>query len=158
MLTHDDLTLDDLTSIDLTLGITHEVRNRCLCLATQRAARAIARQFDDAFRPLRLTSGQFSLLMSLNRPEPPAIGELAALLAMDRTTITANLKPLARRRLLKIVIDKDDRRSRRLQLTEAGRALLVDAVAIWRKQNRSLERTLTQAGATRLRAELGALS
>jgi len=96
--------------------------------------------------------------MSLNRPEPPAIGELAALLAMDRTTITANLKPLARRRLLKIVIDKDDRRSRRLQLTEAGRALLVDAVAIWRKQNRSLERTLTQAGATRLRAELGALS
>jgi len=158
MSTHDDLTLDDSTPIDLTFGVTREVRNRCLCLATQRAARAIARKFDDAFRPLRLTSGQFSLLMSLNRPEPPAIGELAALLVMDRTTITANLKPLARRRLLKIVVDKDDRRSRRLQLTEAGRKLLVAAVAIWRKQNRSLERTLTQSGATRLRAELGALS
>jgi DNA-binding MarR family transcriptional regulator len=152
MSTHDDLTLDDLT-----VDVTHEVRDRCLCLATQRAARAIARRFDDAFRPLRLTSGQFSLLMSLNRPEPPAIGELAALLAMDRTTITANVKPLERRRLLKIVVDKDDRRSRRLQLTDAGRELLVAAVSIWRKHNRSLERSLTQAGAARLRAELGVL-
>ena len=151
-------THDDLTPIALAFGVTHEVRDRCLCLATQRAARAIARQFDDAFRPLRLTSGQFSLLMSLNRSEPPAVGELAALLAMDRTTITANVKPLARRRLLKIVVDKHDRRSRRLQLTEAGRALLVAAVALWRKQNRDLERTLTQAGAARLRAELGVLS
>ncbi len=152
MSTHDDLTLDDLTT-----SLTHEVRDRCLCLATQRAARALARQFDDAFRPLRLTSGQFSLLMSLNRPEPPAIGELAVLLAMDRTTITANVKPLARRRLLKIMIDKHDRRSRRLQLTETGRALLVAAVAIWRKQNHSLERMLTQTGAARLRAELATL-
>jgi DNA-binding MarR family transcriptional regulator len=152
MSTHDHLTLDDLT-----LRVTHEVRDRCLCLATQRAARAIARRFDDAFRPLGLTSGQFSLLMSLNRPDAPAIGELAALLAMDRTTITANVKPLERRRLLKIVVDKADRRSRRLQLTDTGRELLVAAVAIWRKHNRGLERTLTQDVAAQLRTELGAL-
>ena len=145
------------TPDDLTLRITHEVRDHCLCLATQRAARALARHFDDAFRPLQLTSGQFSLLMSLHRPDPPAVGELAALLAMDRTTITANVKPLERRLLLRIVVDKDDRRSRRLQLTEAGRELLVTAVAIWRKQNRSLERTLTQGVAARLRAELAGL-
>jgi DNA-binding MarR family transcriptional regulator len=145
------------THDDLTLRITHEVRDHCLCLATQRAARALARHFDDAFRPLQLTSGQFSLLMSLNRPDPPAVGELAALLAMDRTTITANVKPLERRRLLRIVVDKDDRRSRRLQLTDAGRELLVAAIAIWRKQNRALERTLSQDGAARLRAQLAGL-
>ncbi len=145
------------THDDLTLHVTHEVRDRCLCLATQRAARALARRFDDAFRPLRLTSGQFSLLMSLNRPQPPTIGELAALLAMDRTTITANVKPLERRRLLKIVVDKDDRRSRRLKLTDAGRELLVAAVSIWRKHNRSLERSLARSRAERLRSELGAL-
>jgi DNA-binding MarR family transcriptional regulator len=145
------------THDDLTLAVTHEVRDRCLCLHTQRAARALARHFDDAFRPLRLTSGQFSLLMSLNRPDAPAVGELAALLATDRTTITANVKPLERRRLLKVVVDKDDRRSRRLHLTAAGRELLIAAVAIWRKENRSLERTLTPVGAARLRAELGTL-
>ena len=90
------------------------MRDACLCLHVQRAARALARRFDEALRPFDLTQGQFSLLMSLNRPEPPSIGSVAALLAMDRTTLTANLKPLERRELVKIAIDKEDRRSRRL--------------------------------------------
>ena len=75
-------------------AITHHVRDNCLCLHVQRAARALARRFDDALRPVELTNGQFSLLMSLNRPEPPTIGSVSVLLAMDRTTLTANLKPL----------------------------------------------------------------
>src|SRR3546814_5126925 len=79
---------------------TLHVRDHCLCLAAQRAARALARRFDQALRPAGLTSGQFSLLMSLNRPKPPSIGSVAALLAMDRTTLTANLKPLERRGLV----------------------------------------------------------
>ncbi len=145
------------THDDLTLAVTHEVRDRCLCLAAQRAARALARRFDDAFRAIGLTSGQFSLLMSLNRREAPRISELATLLAMDRTTITANVKPLARRRLLKLAVDKDDRRGRRLHLTDAGRDLLITAIAIWRKENRGLERSLRNRGATRLRTELRAL-
>src|SRR5207248_9170775 len=33
-----------------------------------------SRAFDEALRPLGLTHGQFSLLMSLNRPAPPSIG------------------------------------------------------------------------------------
>jgi len=145
---HDDLTLD------LPLAVTHEVRDRCLCLHLQRAARSVARRFDEALRPVGLTSGQFSLLMSLNRPDAPRLGEVAALLAMDRTTLTANVKPLVRRRLFKLVVDTDDRRGRRLHLTDAGRALLITAVAIWRRENRSLERMLTAPGATRLRGEL----
>ena len=68
---------------DLPPKVTHEVRHRCLCLHLQRAARAIARRFDDALRPHGLTNGQFSLLMALNRPHPPCIGEIASLLAMD---------------------------------------------------------------------------
>jgi len=72
------------------------VRDTCLCLHLQRAARALARRFDDALRPLGLTSGQYSTMMSLNRPEPPSIGSVASLLAMDRTTLTAALKPLQR--------------------------------------------------------------
>src|SRR5512138_27548 len=111
---------------------TLHVRDHCLCLATRRAARATSRRFDEAFRPLGLTSGQFSLLMSLNRPEPPTLGSVASLLAMDRTTLTANLKPLERRRLLKVSVDKEDRRSRRLALTPAGRALLTRAYPIWK--------------------------
>src|SRR6266567_6450397 len=97
------------------------VRDRCLCLHVQRAARALARRFDDALRPHGLTNGQFSLLMSLNRPQPPPMGPVASLLAMDRTTLTAALKPLERRGLVEISPDPSDRRSRVLRLTAEGR-------------------------------------
>jgi len=49
----------------------------------------MARRFDAALRPLGLTSGQFSLLMSLNRPDIASIGDVSALLTMDRTTLTS---------------------------------------------------------------------
>jgi DNA-binding MarR family transcriptional regulator len=130
------------TAPDLPLSVTHMVRDACLCLHTQRAARALARRFDEAFRPFDLTNGQFSLLLSLNRPEPPTLGSVAALLAMDRTTLTAALKPLERRKLVKVAIDKNDRRSRRLVLTAPGRALLSKAFPVWKAEHAALERQL----------------
>src|SRR5580692_9187494 len=115
---------------ELPFWLAHHVRDHCLCLHIQRAARALARRFDDALRPIGVTQGQFSLLMSLNRPEPPNMKDVASLLAMDRTTLTANLKPLERRGLVKVNIDKSDRRGRRLILTSSGRALLAAAAPI----------------------------
>jgi DNA-binding MarR family transcriptional regulator len=137
---------------------TRFVRDACLCLHLQRAARALARRFDEAFRPLGLTSGQYSLMMSLNRPEPPSIGSVASLLAMDRTTLTAALKPLQRRGLVTVMIDADDRRSRRLKLTGAGRALLARAVPVWRRTHAEIERVLPRADPDRLRRSLLALT
>lgn len=116
------------------------VRDHCLCLHTQRAARVLARRFDDALRPLGLTNGQFSLLMSLNRPEPPPMGPVASLLAMDRTTLTAALKPLERRGLVNVTKDPSDRRSRILALTDDGRSLLARAVPVWKKTHDAMER------------------
>src|SRR5580658_3487136 len=81
-----------------TFETTLQVRDSCLCLHLQRAARALAWRSDDALRPLGLTNGQFSLMMSLNPPEPPGMAAVASLLAMDRTTWTATRKPLQRRR------------------------------------------------------------
>jgi DNA-binding MarR family transcriptional regulator len=141
-----------------TFDLTLHIRDHCLCLHVQRAARALARRFDEAFRPLDLTQGQFSLLNALNRPEPPTIGSVSALLAMDRTTLTANLKPLERRGLLKVKTDKDDRRSRRLILTITGKALLAKAAPVWRQSHREVEALLMQSGPDTLRAGLRALS
>lgn len=143
---------------DLPLATTHEVRDRCLCLHLQRAARAIGRRFDEALKPVGLTNGQYSLLVSLNRPEPPRIGDVAALLAMDRTTLTANLKPLQRRGLLTILPDEKDKRSRRLTLTEAGRDLLVEAVPIWRATHDDVDRLLGGRDEETLRGDLLALT
>lgn len=135
---------------------TFEVRDTCLCLHTQRAARALARRFDEALRPVGLTNGQFSLLMSLNRPHPPAMGPVAQLLAMDRTTLTAALKPLERQGLLRIDTDPVDRRSRRLVLTDRGREALAAAVPIWRETHAAVEAGLLDAAG--LRASLNALA
>src|SRR5436190_20325107 len=137
--------------------VTRKVRNTCLCLHLQSAARAVARRFDDALRPLGLTNGQFSLLMSLNRPEPATIGSVAALLAMDRTTLTAALKPLQRRGLVKVTIDPADRRTRRLILTHAGHAVLIAAVPVWRREHAAVDRMLA-ADPNRLRSDLRALA
>lgn len=142
----------------LSFATTLMVRDTCLCLHLQRAARAVARRFDEALRPLGLTNGQFSLLMSLNRPEPPTIGSVAALLAMDRTTLTANLKPLERRGLLHVRIDAADRRSRRLILTPAGRDLLASALPVWESEHRAIEGLLAGADGDSLRTTLRALS
>ncbi|HEY4250660.1 MAG TPA: MarR family transcriptional regulator [Roseomonas sp.] len=134
------------------------VRDTCLCLHVQRAARALARRFDDALRPLGLTNGQFSLMMALNRPAPPPMGPVAKLLAMDRTTLTAALKPLERRGLVLITPDPADRRGRLLALTPAGTALLAQAVPIWTETHADVEAELPGADPDRLRRDLGALA
>ena len=142
----------------LPFATTVEVRDTCLCLHLQRAARAVARRFDAALRPLNLTNGQFSLLMSLNREDAPSIGSVSALLAMDRTTLTANLKPLERRGLVKVSIDDADKRTRRLKLTSAGRALLIAAVPIWKTTHAKVEKLLPRANSQELRVDLRVLS
>ncbi len=141
-------------STELPFALTHQVRDNCLCLHVQRAARALARRFDDALRPVGLTQGQFSLLMSLNRSAPPTIGDVSALLMLDRTTLTANLKPLERRGLVKVKVDAADKRSRRLILTAAGRAVLAAAAPIWKRTHTQTERLLRSASADNVRKSL----
>jgi DNA-binding MarR family transcriptional regulator len=136
---------------------TLHVRDHCLCLAAQRAARSLARRFDEALRPVGLTSGQFSLLMALNRPQPPTLGPVAALLAMDRTTLTANLKPLERRGLVETRTDPADRRSRLLLLTNAGREVLADALPIWTDTHAEIDAVLGELDGG-LRAGLSAVA
>jgi DNA-binding MarR family transcriptional regulator len=143
--------------IALPFDVTVRVRDTCLCLHLQQAARAVARRFDAALRPLGLTNGQFSLLMSLNRPEAARIGDVSALLVMDRTTLTANLKPLERRGLVTVSVDDADKRSRRLKLTPAGWALLIAAVPVWENEHAAIEGSLIETQPDRLRADLRAL-
>src|SRR5262249_58498041 len=138
---------------NLPFASTHKVPDPCLCLHLQRAARALARRFDEALRPFGLTSGQYSMMMSLNQPEPPSIGSIASLLSVDRTTLTAALKPLQRRRLVAVMVDANDRRSRRLKLTPAGRALLASAVPVWRRTHAEIDRLVPRGGADRLRRD-----
>lgn len=144
--------------IDVPFETTLLVRDTCLCLHAQRTARALARRFDQAMRPVELTNGQFSLLMSLNRPEPPSMAPVAALLAMDRTTLTAALKPLRRRGLVEVTADPADKRGRLLRLTQEGRALLREALPLWEATHRAVEQLLPGGDPDLFRSSLRALA
>lgn len=137
---------------------TLHIRGACLCLHAQRAARALARRFDEALRPEGLTNGQFSLLMALNGPEPASMGEVAVLLGADRTTLTAALKPLVRRGFARVHTDAGDGRVRRIALTAQGHARLAAALPFWTRTHDALEAELEGADAMRLRRDLRSLS
>lgn len=143
---------------DISFETTHLVRDTCLCLHAQRAARALSRRFDEALRPVGITSGQFSLLNALNRLKPPPIGPVAQLLAMDRTTLTAALKPLEREGLVTIARDPQDGRNRLLGLTDKGREVLAAAVPIWCDLHAAIEAGLPEVQPEALRGGLRALS
>jgi len=135
------------------------VRDCCLCLHVQRAARALARRFDAALKPVGLTNGQFSLLMSLNRPDAPGVpkatvGSVAELLGMDRTTLTAAARVLYARGLLTVDAEAADKRSKVLRLTVEGRRVLAAAVPIWTRVHGEIERGLGDVEAKRLRKNL----
>ncbi|MBF0417167.1 MAG: MarR family transcriptional regulator [Magnetococcales bacterium] len=142
----------------LPFQMTLQVKDACLCLHAQRAARALARCFDEVFRPLGLTNGQFSLMMSLNRPSPPIMGQVAELLSMNRTTLTAALKPLIKRGLVIVQIDSEDRRKQRLALSSAGMSLLVEAYPVWVKTHGEIEALLRDHDPDALRRALAFLS
>jgi DNA-binding MarR family transcriptional regulator len=145
-------------STEISFATTLHIRDHCLCLHVQRAARMVARRFDEALRPLGLTNGQFSLLTSLNREEPATMGAVAAVLAMDRTTLTAALKPLQRAGFVEVRIDLEDRRTRPLTLTPAGRALLASAVPVWNRTHAQVEGLLDRTDPDGMRRDLRALS
>ena len=115
----------------------------------------LGRRYDKALRPLGLSNGQFSLLMALNRPGQASVSDLAAVLGMDRTTVTAMLKPLERRGLVASAADGRDRRQRGLTLSDAGRELLTAALPVWKAMQAEIEASLAEP--ERMLAELRAL-
>ena len=124
-----------MTQSSLPISTVQEIRDQCLCLATQRAARLLARRFDRLFAPLGLTNGQFSMLVALSGQWKPRLGELADFLAMDSTTVTAAVKTLEKRGLVVLLPDEADARVRRPALTDAGRAVVAQAVPLWRAEH-----------------------
>ena len=142
----------------ISYAATLHIKDSCLCLHAQRAARALARRFDDALRPVGLTNSQFSLLNALNRPSPATMGDVARLLGADRTTLTAALKVLEREGLTLTRADPADQRARRIALTAAGHSRLAAALPIWTAEHAALEAGLDTDQPAQLRRGLNALA
>ena len=131
-----------------------QIASQCLCLHARRAARVLARRYDEALAPLELTNGQFSLLAMLAGNREIGMQALADALGMDRTTLTAAIKPLERRELLSLEPDPLDGRARRIQLTREGLAMLRRAIPLWQEVQNAMVDMVGPGDAERLRADL----
>ncbi|AZO78007.1 MULTISPECIES: MarR family winged helix-turn-helix transcriptional regulator [unclassified Bosea (in: a-proteobacteria)] len=134
-----------------------EISESCFCMNLRKAARLIARRYDEALRPLGLTSGQFSILAALLRPGPVPLGALADVLGMERTTLNRNLRPLEKLKLVETIPDPADARVRGLRLTGAGREMAAKAVPLWQRAQEEANGRLGGADWPALRSQLRAL-
>jgi DNA-binding MarR family transcriptional regulator len=130
----------------------------CFSLNLKRAARAVGRRYDEALKPADLTNGQFATLAVIGEFQPLSMQTLAQHLSMDRTTLTAALKPLERRALVSVRPDDLDRRGRNVNLTNEGVKLLRNAIPLWKKVQGRITREMGTSGLAVFRAQLAQLS
>ncbi len=116
----------------------------CTCANLRKAARVVTQAYDAALRPAGLKATQFTLLATLAKRGDAPLTRLADALVMDRTTLTRNLKPLLRKGLIRIEHEQD-RRVRKVSLTEAGRRVFEDARRRWEQAQSRIVEGLGQA-------------
>jgi DNA-binding MarR family transcriptional regulator len=136
-----------------------QIGRECVMFNLRKAARGISRRYEEALRPVDLKPGQFSILAALlDAGDGLPIGRVAEVLGMDRTTLNRNLRPLERRGVVESAPDPEDRRSRKLRITDAGRQLMDEAIPLWRQAQAESFRRIDEARWPALRAELSALT
>jgi DNA-binding MarR family transcriptional regulator len=130
----------------------------CNGTALRKASRRVSQLYDSVLAPSGLRGTQFAMLMRIARIGRPRMSELATALVLDRSALAHNLKPLERDGLVELKIDPDDRRSRVVLLTEAGRERLREAIELWSKAQSAFERAYGKASAAELRKALEVLA
>jgi DNA-binding MarR family transcriptional regulator len=132
--------------------------DECFGLNLKRAARAVGRRYDEALRPIDLNNGQFATLAVIAAFQPVSMQILAKHMSMDRTTLTAALKPLERRALVSVRPDVLDRRGRSISLTDGGMKLLQEAIPLWKRVQGRITREMGTSGLPVFRAQIAQLS
>lgn len=143
---------------ELLFTSAREVRDRCFCLHLQAAARAVASRFDTALKPFGLTNGQYALLVTLSRPQPTSLDELARQLVLQRPDLMTALQPLLHRGLLQYPSIPKAHCTARIELTTAALVLLTQAEPAWRATHAALETLLLGSSPDGLRGDLLALA
>lgn len=129
----------------------------CNNLALRKAARYLGATYDKALGPAGLRATQFSILQMLNAHGEVTIGSLADMIAMDRTTLASNLKPLAREGLVTVETSAADRRARIVAITREGLSRMNEALPLWEAVQARFEGSYGADEAARMRASLKAV-
>lgn len=144
-----------MTSSDLANPSTLE--GRCNCFAVRKAARYLTATYDAALVSTGLRATQFTLLQKLQSPGQKTIGQLAEVMAMDRTTLATNLKPLERDGLIVTAPSDSDRRVKTIIITQLGADRFIQALPLWESAQSRFEQEFGTDRAADLRALAGAV-
>ncbi len=109
---------------------SQELIDTCACTRVRTAARTITRAYDEALRPSGLNASQLAILAAIDVDEATSIAALSKRLAMDRTTLSRNLKPLEKERLIRLGAE-GWKRSKTVHVTLEGRHRLARATSLW---------------------------
>ncbi|HEX4454689.1 MAG TPA: MarR family winged helix-turn-helix transcriptional regulator [Kofleriaceae bacterium] len=126
-----------------------QIADTCPGTRVRQVSRVMTKIYDDALRPLGIQSSQMSLLVAVARfgDAGATITGLARVLAMDRTTLTRNIRPLEADGLVRVARSPDDKRASIVVLTRAGERMLEAVHPLWTKATAHIRATL---GATRM--------
>src|SRR5919108_1255751 len=94
-----------------------EMARACACLGFRKASRSVTQLYDHFLAPIGLRSTQLVVLLGAYVLGSSNLRELADELAMDRSTLTRNLKPLITQKLLRTVTVKGRGRSKSIEVT-----------------------------------------
>lgn len=114
----------------------------CACATARQIARTLTQLYDGALRGTGVEAPQFALLMTLERQGPCSQTALGRQYALDKTTVSRNLRLLERKGWIAASTGRD-RRERRFALTAAGRRRLAAARPLWRKAQEHLRASMT---------------
>ena len=118
--------------------IAEATSQTCLATRVRQLSRIVTRIYDDALRPLGITSSQFTLLTQLAQQDGITAVEIGGELDIEKSTLSRNLKRLLALGLL-TMDPPAGRRGRGLHLTPQGRDVILKAYPVWRDaQSRSV--------------------
>ncbi len=116
----------------------------CACQQVRMAARAVTRAYDEALRPVRLRSTQFTVLVAARVADGIPLNRLATMLGLERTTLTRGLIGIEKEGLIRV--ESIDGRTRNVVLTQRGADRLNRALPLWDQAQQKLRRRLGEQG------------
>jgi DNA-binding MarR family transcriptional regulator len=122
----------------------------CYCTHARRAAGQLTSFYDEALAPSGLRVTQFSLMRAVMRLGQPTISGLAEATGLDRSTLGRNLRVLQRLGLLRLGAGTDER-PRVVSLSEAGEAVIDDAMPLWRRAQQRIEAVVGEESRAQLK-------
>ncbi len=130
------------------------VNANCTCFSLRKAARAVTQFYDHMLSSVGIRSTQFNLLVSMASSSARTLTDMAALLVMDRTTLTRNLRPLEKAGYVHI-IEALDKRSKAYALTEQGKSVVSRAMPLWQSAQEKVQEVAGPEHFKALQEELG---